>query len=221
MMYLPLSWITQTKIHQEPKKGKYTMKHLDTIYSSNIQKSPPNYKNPLQMSKCTPPFCDGMPKGNQNPSSKGGGGGGGGDRLKCSRSACKARILSSKSTKSWPWAAWTVMTVSNVRRMSKSSKVDGGGATAAGSTDASYEQIWFFAQLLVFHTWKLITLKIRLRGSGGFPIGSSLLVMVLGKGQRHKKKNQKEIKRKTNDRLQVSTKKKKNRNNNLYGAWIV
>ena len=55
-MYLPLSWITQTKIHQEPKKGKYTMKHLDTIYSSNIQKSPPNYKNPLQMSKCTPPF---------------------------------------------------------------------------------------------------------------------------------------------------------------------
>ena len=171
MMYLPLSWITQTKIHQEPKKGKYTMKHLDTIYSSNIQKSPPNYKNPLQMSKCTPPFCDGMPKGNQNPSSKGGGGG---DRLKCSRSACKARILSSKSTKSWPWAAWTVMTVSNVRRMSKSSKEDGGGATAAGSTDASYEQIWFFAQLLVFHTWKLITLKRRLRRNGGFSIGSSL-----------------------------------------------
>ena len=26
------------------KKGKYTMKHLDTIYSFNIQKTPPNYK---------------------------------------------------------------------------------------------------------------------------------------------------------------------------------
>ena len=68
------------------KKGKYKMKYLDTIYSSNIQKTPPNYKNPLQMSKCTHPFCDGMLKGNQNPSSKGGGGG---DRLKCSRSAHK------------------------------------------------------------------------------------------------------------------------------------
>ena len=63
------------------------MKHLDTIYSSNIQKSPPNYKNPLQMSKCTPPFCDGMPKSNHNPSSKGGGGG---DHLKCSKSTRKA-----------------------------------------------------------------------------------------------------------------------------------
>ena len=79
------------------KKGKYTMKHLDTIYNSNIQKSSHNYKNPLQMSKCTPPFCDRMQKGNQNPSSKGGGGG---DRKKCSRSARKARISSSKSTKS-------------------------------------------------------------------------------------------------------------------------
>ena len=74
------------------KKGKYTMKHLDTIYSSNIQKYPPNYKNPLQMSECTSPFCDRMPMGNQNPSSKGGGGG---DHLKCSRSTRRAWISSS------------------------------------------------------------------------------------------------------------------------------
>ena len=36
------------------------------------------------MSKCTPPFCDGMPKSNQNPSSKGGGGK---DRRNCANSA--------------------------------------------------------------------------------------------------------------------------------------
>ena len=76
------------------------MKHLDTIYKLHMlqhTKSPPNYKNPLQMSKSTPPFYEGMPNGNQNPSSKGGGGG---DRIKCSRFARQAWILSTKSTKS-------------------------------------------------------------------------------------------------------------------------
>ena len=76
-----------------------------------------------------------MPKGNHTSSK----GGGGGNSLKCSRSAHKARISSSMSTKIWPWAAWTVITVSNIHRMSESSEVKGGGtATAAtGSTDSA------------------------------------------------------------------------------------
>ena len=84
-------------MHHEPKMEinneapRYNLKlHIQ-------KKSPPNYKNPLQMSKCTPPFCDKMPKGNQNPSPKGGGGG---DCLKCARSTRKAHISSSMSTKS-------------------------------------------------------------------------------------------------------------------------
>ena len=58
--------------------------------------SPLNYKNPLQVSKCTPSFCDGMSKGNQNTSSKEGGEG---ERLKCAKFACKAWSSSSMSTK--------------------------------------------------------------------------------------------------------------------------
>ena len=60
----------------------------------------PTYKNlPLTtkiLYKCTPPFCDGMPKGNHNPSSKGGGGG---NHLKCSKSVRKAQSSLSMSTK--------------------------------------------------------------------------------------------------------------------------
>ena len=42
------------------------------------------------------------------------------------------------STKSWPWAAWTVLAVSNIRQISESFEVEGGGvaAVAAGSTDS-------------------------------------------------------------------------------------
>ena len=83
-----------------------------------------------------------MSKGNQKPLSKRGGES---ERLWCAKSALKAQNSSSMSTKSWPWAAWTVMIVSNVRRMSKSSKVEDGGTTPTaaptGSTDASPEVV--------------------------------------------------------------------------------
>ena len=52
--------------------------NLNNSTSSNQTKinSPPktktSTKNVKNISLCTPPFCDGMPKGNQNPSSKGG-----------------------------------------------------------------------------------------------------------------------------------------------------
>ena len=53
--------------------------NLNNSTSSNQTKikSPPKTKQVQRMPKtsliCTLPFCDGMPKGNQNPSSKGGG----------------------------------------------------------------------------------------------------------------------------------------------------
>ena len=86
------------------------------------------------MSKCTPPFCDGMSKGNQNPSSKVSGEG---EHLRCAKFARKARSSSSMSTKIWPWAAWMVMIVSNVRWMSKSFEVDGGGIVVAAAPTGS------------------------------------------------------------------------------------
>ena len=66
---------------QELKKGKIQSEapryNLNNFTSSNQQKinSPPENKKQVQVQKliCTPPFCDGMPKDNQNPSSKGGG----------------------------------------------------------------------------------------------------------------------------------------------------
>ena len=77
-----------------------------------------------------------MPKGSQNPSSKGGGNE---DRRNYTNSACKPRISSSTSTKIYPWAAWTVKTWSNIRQMSESSEVVGGGTLASVATapDAS------------------------------------------------------------------------------------
>ena len=64
------------------KKGKVQSEapryNLNNSSSSNQQKinSPPENKNKYKCQKhliYTSPFCDGMPKGNQNPSSKGGG----------------------------------------------------------------------------------------------------------------------------------------------------
>ena len=70
----------QTKIKSPPKtKNKYKecQKHL-SMYS---------------------PFCDGMPKGNQNPSSKGGGD----EELRNrAKSACRPLISSKMSTKTCP-----------------------------------------------------------------------------------------------------------------------
>ena len=77
-----------------------------------------------------------MPKGSQNPSSKGGGGE---DSRNYANLERKPRISLSTSTKICPWTAWTVKTWSNVRRMSKSSEVVNGGtlASIAATPDAS------------------------------------------------------------------------------------
>ena len=69
-----------------------------------------------------------MPKGNQNPSSKGGGD----EELQNHAKSARNPLISSRmSTKICPWAAWTVKTWSNVRRMSESSEVVGGGTSVA------------------------------------------------------------------------------------------
>ena len=56
-------------------------------YNLKLQSSQKKKKIPLSPSICTPPFCDELPKGNQDLSSKGGGGG---DHLNLAKSACKA-----------------------------------------------------------------------------------------------------------------------------------
>ena len=83
---------------------------------------------------CTPPFCDGMSKGSQNPSSKGGGGE---DRWNCANSMHNPRISSSTSTKICPWATWMVKTWSNIRQMSESFEVVGRGTLAPTTPDTS------------------------------------------------------------------------------------
>ena len=71
-----------------------------------------------------------MPKGNQNPSSKEGGD----EELQNrAKSARKPRISSRMSTKTCPWAAWTFKTWSNVRQMSESAEVVGGGTSVAAA----------------------------------------------------------------------------------------
>ena len=67
------------------KKGKiqseaprYNLKQLYKLQSTKINSLPENKNKYKRLSnvktlKSTPPFCDGIPKGNQNPSSKGGG----------------------------------------------------------------------------------------------------------------------------------------------------
>ena len=57
-----------------------------------------------------------MPKGNQNPSSKGGGDEELRNRFK---SASRALISSKMSTKTCPWAAWTVKTWSNIHYLNQ------------------------------------------------------------------------------------------------------
>ena len=87
------------------------MKNLDTIKSKQLHKlqpikkikSPPKNKNRYKVCQkhliCTPPFCDGMPKDNQNPSSKGGGN----EELRNrAKSAHKPLISSKMSTKICP-----------------------------------------------------------------------------------------------------------------------
>ena len=61
---------------KQNKCGKNAL-NLNNSTSSNHSKkkkiyTPPENKNRM-LSICTPPFCDRMPKGNQNLSSKGGG----------------------------------------------------------------------------------------------------------------------------------------------------
>ena len=46
---------------------------LSPLAPQNKRNTPPNYKNPSTSQNSTPPFCNGMPKCNHKPSSKGGG----------------------------------------------------------------------------------------------------------------------------------------------------
>ena len=100
---LPLTWISQQSKAKMAwaKKNKIQSEapryNLNNSTSSNQQKW-----NALPNQICTPPFCDWMPKGNQNPSLKGGGGE---ERQNCAKSARKPRISSRTSTKICPWAA--------------------------------------------------------------------------------------------------------------------
>ena len=66
-------------------------------------------------------------------------GGGGEDRQNYANSAWNPWISSRTSTKICPWATWTVKTWSNIRRMSESSEVVGGGTSTsvAATPDAS------------------------------------------------------------------------------------
>ena len=86
------------------KKGKiqseaprYNLKQLHKLQPTKIN-SPLENKNKVQVQKLiyTPPFRDGMPKSNQNPSSKGGGD----EELRNrAKSARKPRISSRMLTK--------------------------------------------------------------------------------------------------------------------------
>ena len=79
---------------------RYNLKQLHKLQPTKIN-SPPEKKNKykrlsnVKTLKCTPPFCDGVPKGNQNPSSKGGGD----EEL---RNRAKPRISLRTSTKIFP-----------------------------------------------------------------------------------------------------------------------
>ena len=75
------------------QKNKYNVKRHLKLQSSKTKtkkkkKKKKKKKNlPLSPSICTPPFCDELPKGNQDSSSKGGGGE---DRQAPAKSAHKA-----------------------------------------------------------------------------------------------------------------------------------
>ena len=83
---------------------RYNLKQLHKLQPTKINSPPENknkYKRLLNVKtlKCTPPFCEGMPKGNQNPSSKGGGD----EELRNrAKSARKPQISSRTSTKIYP-----------------------------------------------------------------------------------------------------------------------
>ena len=81
---------------------RYNLYNSTSSNQSKI-KSPPKTKkrtkNAKNISLCTPPFCDGMPKGNQNPSSKGGGD----EELRSRAKSARRPLISSKmSTKTCP-----------------------------------------------------------------------------------------------------------------------
>ena len=93
-------WQELKKIKVQSEAPRY---NLNNSTSSNQQKnySPPENKNKMQsaLKICAPPFCDGISKGNQNPSSKGGGGE---ERRNRAKSTRKPRISSRTSTKICP-----------------------------------------------------------------------------------------------------------------------
>ena len=67
-----------TRIHQEPKRqiqSEAPRYNLISTSSNKTKSLPLKTKKSTSVlnPKCTPPFCDRMPKGNQNPSSKRGG----------------------------------------------------------------------------------------------------------------------------------------------------
>ena len=80
---------------------RYNLNNSTGSNQSKI-KSPPktktSKKNAKNISLCTPPFCDGMPKGNQNPSSKGDGD----EELRNPTKSTRRPLISSKmSTKTY------------------------------------------------------------------------------------------------------------------------
>ena len=87
----------KSKIQSEALR--YNLNNSTSSNQSKI-KSPPKTKTSTKNAKnITPPFCDGMPKGNQNPSSKGGGG----EELRNRAKSTRRPLISSKmSTKTCP-----------------------------------------------------------------------------------------------------------------------
>ena len=76
---------------------------------------------------CTPLFCDELPKGNQESSSKGGASGV--ETLAPAKSARKAWSSMSISNKICQCATWTIITVSSMLRKDESLDEEGGGST--------------------------------------------------------------------------------------------
>ena len=117
----------------------YNSRENKYITSQKHTQKAPRYNLKLQklqsspyLSKCTPPFCDELPKGNQDLSSKGGSK----EHLELTKSARNAWNSMSTSTKTCLWAAWTVITVSSILRKEAPLKeeVSGGLTVAMGST---------------------------------------------------------------------------------------
>ena len=103
-MYNPTKTMWQelkNKIQSEAPR--YNLNNSTSSNQTKI-KFPPRTKNKYKECQktsliCTPPFCDGMPKGNQNPSSKGGGD----EELRNHAKSARRPLISSKmSTKTCP-----------------------------------------------------------------------------------------------------------------------